>query len=243
MRNTIYLLLLFIAMSTLISCDKNNDDNDHYDDYDLEKLREEFYEDLNCKEPEYAKFLQIESVYRDQSGNTYIASRYTETANILAKYNSEGNNVWRKVFDTEHKFYDTGFGEQKENYEIIEINAVIDGALVVRFINDNHEYNKIKLFDHNGNEVRDYIMENDVSYKLFHWSNEEFIVEKINHSTNVPEYEKQNIQGTTQSYESLCTDEFYYEYTRVNEEEYLFVNFVNTSEVSFDNYFDISKFF
>lgn len=236
MKNIIYLLLLLLSINTMISCDKD-------EDYDSKKLREEFYVDLNCKEPEYKKFLEIKSVYRDQTGNTYIASRYGDEGSVLAKYNDDGNNIWKKIFKTENEFYDTGFGEQRENYEIVEINAVIDGALVLYFRNTNSEFNKIKLFNYDGEEVRSYPMNHGTAYSVFQWSNKEFIVEKINHSTNEPVYEMQDIKGVSQSYENLYTDGFYNEYARINENEYLSAKFINTNHGSFDNYFDIAKFF
>jgi len=235
MKNVTYFLLLLISINILISCDKE-------EDYDSRKLREEFYEDLNCKEPEYKKFLEIKSVYRDQSGNTYLASRYGDNGSVIAKYNNEGNNVWRKIFKTEHEFYNTGFGEQRENYELVEINAVIDGAIVLYFRNTNSEYDKIKLFSLEGEELRDYTMNDDTAFKVFQWSNKEFVIEKVNHSTNEPEYEMQNIEGSTQSFENLYIDGFYHEYVNINQNDYLSARFINTTHGSFDNYFDISKF-
>lgn len=235
MKNITYFLLLLISINILVSCEKD-------EDYDSRKLREEFYEDLNCKEPEYKRFLEIKSVYRDHNGNTYIASRYNEDESILAKYNNDGNNVWRKIFKTEHEFYDTGFGEQRENYELPEINAVIDGAIVLYFRNTNGKYDRIQLFSLEGEKLRDYPMDDDTTYRVFQWSNTEFLIEKVNHSTNEPEYEMQNIAGSTQSFDHLYIDDFYHEYVRINQSEYLSARFINTTHGSFDNYFDISKF-
>ena len=235
MKNVPCFLLLLISINTLISCEKD-------EDYDSKKLREEFYVDFNCKEPEYKKFLEIKSIYRDESGNTYIASRYGNEGSILAKYNNNGDNVWKNVFKTENEFYNTGFGEQRENYEIVEINAVIDGAIVLYFRNSKSEFDQVKLFNYNGEEIRSYSMNDNTTYRVFQWSNKEFVIEKVNHSTNEPEYEMQNIEGSTQSFENLYIDGFYHEYVRINQSDYLSARFINTTYGLFDNYFDISKF-